>query len=449
MASVYTPSLRLENPNPGEQTDSWGVTENEGRTLVEQAVAGYLAKDVSASGTITLSTASGASDEARNAILNFTGTLTSNTNVVVPSVSKLYILANNTNGSYTLTVKTSGGTGVTVDQGTSAVVYCDGTNVNTALSRSGAGGSAILYPSGGRLTLTSGIGTTESDVTGAATAYLTPTDSDYTLIFDGSDFQPRQFTETSLIFDATGHVAITNYDVFEYWDGSGVKIGTGPAWTSATTRGTGAGTTEIEFYRGRPVNKNAIILRNNSTNTSSIPARRASLRATIRTISVAGQTEDSFKKRFVSNVYNAEIRPLHNPAETTAQWPYNVATWRQANANTANQFEFVQCTSGRPLHAQALNVAFSDGATGRYLMNGIGIDSTSINSATLTIGTYAVTIPGVFSPVQPMIAVFDGFTGAGYHKIVWLELGNAANNNYFQAHALSDLQGGLTGTTVL
>jgi len=60
---------------------------------------------------------------------SFTGALTSNIDIVVPTTIQQYWVDNTTTGSYTLTVKTSAGTGVSINQGARAIVYCNGTNV--------------------------------------------------------------------------------------------------------------------------------------------------------------------------------------------------------------------------------------------------------------------------------------------------------------------------------
>jgi hypothetical protein len=85
-------------------------------------------------GTLTLS-----SVQAANTIQVYSGALTSNQIVVVPSTVQLYTFTNNTTGSsYSFTVKTavSGGATVAVSQGTSLVLICDGTNVYNAASGS-------------------------------------------------------------------------------------------------------------------------------------------------------------------------------------------------------------------------------------------------------------------------------------------------------------------------
>jgi hypothetical protein len=98
--------------------------------MLEQSVAGY-ASVAMADADKTLTTANGSTDEARNACLNLTGALTADRNVIVPSVSKAYIVRNSTTGGFAVTVKTAAGTGVAVSAGTSVLVFCDGTNVFT------------------------------------------------------------------------------------------------------------------------------------------------------------------------------------------------------------------------------------------------------------------------------------------------------------------------------
>jgi hypothetical protein len=60
------------------------------------------------------------------------GTLTAARNVICPSSQKVYVVKNSTTGGFAITIKTSAGTGVSVANGTTALVYCDGTNVELA-----------------------------------------------------------------------------------------------------------------------------------------------------------------------------------------------------------------------------------------------------------------------------------------------------------------------------
>jgi len=62
----------------------------------------------------------------------FTGALIANREIIVPTTVQQYWVTNATTGAFTLTVKTAGGTGILVAQGSSAILYCDGTNVVAA-----------------------------------------------------------------------------------------------------------------------------------------------------------------------------------------------------------------------------------------------------------------------------------------------------------------------------
>jgi hypothetical protein len=66
--------------------------------------------------------------QARGRRLTTTGTLTGNRNVIVPDSGE-WIVFNNCGGAFTLTVKTSGGSGIVVGAAKHAILYADGTNV--------------------------------------------------------------------------------------------------------------------------------------------------------------------------------------------------------------------------------------------------------------------------------------------------------------------------------
>jgi hypothetical protein len=82
----------------------------------------------------TLTTNSGVTDEARQMVIQLSGTLSASRNVVCPTKEKLYIVKNSTSGSQSIVFKTSGGTGITVGNGLTAFLYCDGTNVVDAIT---------------------------------------------------------------------------------------------------------------------------------------------------------------------------------------------------------------------------------------------------------------------------------------------------------------------------
>lgn len=129
MASTYSPSLRLELMATGDQSGTWGDTTNVNLgTLLEQSITGYLSKAM-ADANQTLTSLNGASDEARNMVVEVTGALTGTKNVVVPTAEKIYLAKNSTTGGFAVTFKTTAGTGIAVYPGQSRWVVCDGTNV--------------------------------------------------------------------------------------------------------------------------------------------------------------------------------------------------------------------------------------------------------------------------------------------------------------------------------
>ena len=84
----------------------------------------YTVIDVSGSGDYTLG-----GSELNRVAYKFTGVLTGNRSIIVPATVQQYWPDNGTTGTFTLTIKTAAGTGVTVGQGARSIVYCDGTNV--------------------------------------------------------------------------------------------------------------------------------------------------------------------------------------------------------------------------------------------------------------------------------------------------------------------------------
>lgn len=134
MPSTYTDRGRIILQATGENDGTWGALTNDSAIkLIDEMVDGVTTKDISGSGSVSLTVNNGATDESRKKILKLTGTLTGNRTVVVPSVEKLYIVdaSGVTHGSFTLTIKTSGGAGVVFDgvDYDKGVIYCDGTDV--------------------------------------------------------------------------------------------------------------------------------------------------------------------------------------------------------------------------------------------------------------------------------------------------------------------------------
>jgi len=127
MPSTYSSNLRLELQATGENTATWGTKANNTFEKIEDAICGYVSVALS-DANYSLTTVNGTTDEARMAIVDFTGTLTAARTITIPSVSKVYYMRNSTTGGFSLNVKTSGGNTITVANGNSINFFCDGTN---------------------------------------------------------------------------------------------------------------------------------------------------------------------------------------------------------------------------------------------------------------------------------------------------------------------------------
>lgn len=187
MASTYSSRLRIELIGTGEQSGVWGTTTNTNLgTLIEEAIAG-VASITMTDANYTLTAVNGADDEARQAVLLISGTLSANRNVIAPSQEKVYIVRNNTTGGFSLTIKTSSGTGITISNGQTAFVYCDGTDFHDAITQFS---SAVTFP--GTVTVTgattlNGVSSFDNAVTinesGADKDFRVEGDGDVNLLF--------------------------------------------------------------------------------------------------------------------------------------------------------------------------------------------------------------------------------------------------------------------------
>lgn len=131
MASTYSPTLRFEIIGNGEQANTWGTTTNTNiGTLIEQSIAGLVSVDVTGA-NVTLTSLNGASDEARQMIINVTGSPGAARTVFAPAVPKVYIVANNSDSNVDIQT-TALGVSYTVQPGLATIVYSDGSDFYSA-----------------------------------------------------------------------------------------------------------------------------------------------------------------------------------------------------------------------------------------------------------------------------------------------------------------------------
>jgi len=133
MPSSYN-TLGMELMVTGEKSGTWGDITNTNLNIIEQS-QGYVNKSIAGGAQTTplsINDGSTTSSDARNLIIELSGTITGNQIVTVPdSVEKSYIVYNNTSGAFTVQFKTASGTGFTfgTTEKTIAILYSNGTNI--------------------------------------------------------------------------------------------------------------------------------------------------------------------------------------------------------------------------------------------------------------------------------------------------------------------------------
>lgn len=307
----------------------------------------------------------------------------------------------------------------------------------SANSRDDAEG--LSFVPGGRLTLTSATSVTTADVTGATTVYYAFHGHDRIKLYNGTRWVWFTFAELSqLTTDATkSPAAVANnsvYDLFVWSDSGTLRCTRGPLWTSDTTRGTGAGTTELERLNGRWVNKIAI--------TNGPAAQRGLYVGTIRSDGSA-QINDSAAKRHVWNAYNRAPRGMR-VAESTNSWTYNTNAFRQANAAATNQLDFVLGLNEDVVFAQVNALAATDAGSTQAGVAGVGLDST----AALATGFVSLSQTILHVGATAIGGFWRGHPGIGRHTLTWLENGTGAGGTttwYGTAGAATTLQTAIHG----
>jgi len=132
MANTTSTNLKLTVQATGENSGTWGQFTNTNLLILEQAIGGYDAVGLNATTGATLTFSNGVLSNGKNQVIKLTGTITSNVDVVIPdSIEKTYLIQNATSGAFTVTFKTTSGTGATwtaTNKGYK-ILYSDGTNI--------------------------------------------------------------------------------------------------------------------------------------------------------------------------------------------------------------------------------------------------------------------------------------------------------------------------------
>ena len=133
MASSYTLNTGIEKPATGEQAGTWGTTTNTNFDIIDRALNGVGAITLSGT-THTLTTSDGSLSDGMFKVLVLGGSPSgTNTITVSPNgADKLYFVLNSSGQSATFSQ--GSGANVTVANGKSAVIFCDGAGSGAAVT---------------------------------------------------------------------------------------------------------------------------------------------------------------------------------------------------------------------------------------------------------------------------------------------------------------------------
>jgi hypothetical protein len=238
MATSYTSLLGFALPVAGELNGTWGTTVNDSITqLAEDSIAGVATASVlSADWTLTV-TGSGASNQARKAILIPTGSPGVSRNIIAPAKSKIYTVINQSNAN--VVIKAAATTGVTIAAGDTVAVAWDGSDF-AELKKSSGSFTNLAYTG----TLTGGTGIVNigsnqiyKDAAGNVGIGKVP----------------------SVLLDVNGSVYTGNIQT-----GNGVS--TGAAFLELGGARTGSGTSFIDFHSTSGTDYEARIIRDSGAN---------------------------------------------------------------------------------------------------------------------------------------------------------------------------------------
>lgn len=133
-ADTFSAGLGFLVMGTGNDNNSWGSNANaEVFQVFEDAISGVLTSTVTG-GTLDLSGSPppAAPSQVRYSRLVFNGSLASDQTVIVPNLSKIWVIENATGGAFVLLMN-AGGTNIQIPQGSIRIVRCAGANTLTRL----------------------------------------------------------------------------------------------------------------------------------------------------------------------------------------------------------------------------------------------------------------------------------------------------------------------------
>lgn len=263
--------------------------------------------------------------------------------------------------------------------------------VNGTLNVTSAASYFYVVPPTGRLTLTSNVPVTTSDVTAATTLYYTPYQGNAVQIYNTVSSQWITYGFTQLSLSLSGFAGNNCFDIFIY-NNSGTLTLIQIAWTNNTTRATA-----LSRLNGIYVS---------SSNNGYLYL------GTIYT-PTGGQTQDAVSGRYVWNYYNRINRPINYYGEA-GNWTYSGGTYRQANGNTAYLVQFAVGVLEDNFTA-SVNAYYAPSGTSGDKFIGLGLNNTTTPAGQ----------NGAIGGSSIVVMIYANYTGLpsqlGYNYVAWLE----------------------------
>ena len=278
-----------------------------------------------------------------------------------------------------------------------------------------AEGALQAVTPGGRLTLESGVPVSATDQTAKTTIYYTPYVHNTINLWDGFNWAPTVFAETS---EALGTLTSgLPYDVFGFLS-SGVLDLEKLAWTNGTTRATAVTLQDGRYCKSG--DKTRLYLGTFYTTATTT-------------------TEDSDTKRFVWNMYNRTPRRLRL-GEATGNWSYTTATWRSANNSTANRLQVI---CGQPTLVDILLSVLISPSTGGAGEVSIAEDSTSTPSSEIISSSFGSAVATIYFSTNARLVKT---AAVGFHYYQWLERTDSGTTTVYGDDATNaTYRGGMAG----
>ena len=392
MASTFSPTLRLELIGDGDQSGIWGQTTNTNLgSLLEQAITGVQSITM-VDANYTLTSFNGVVDEARNAVLVVGGTNSQVRDIIAPLVEKLYVIRNNTVGGFAINVRGSTGSSVSVPNGGTVWVYCDGTNFN-AIGTESVGNFEV----NGNLTVTGNTNAVAATYTGnvaalnISTANVTATgNANITGNVSAANFIGAGLTLTSINASNISAGTIANArttanssngaSTIVARDSNGsfaANVGTFVTVSGAHS-GNGAGLSDINASNIAT----GTIANARTTGSSSNGASTIVLRDTNG--SFAGNVVTGVTGSFSGNVSAANF--IGAGATITSINASNISSGTIANARTTAS----DANGASTIVARDANGSFTANAITATSISGNGVALTAINASNVTSGTLAI-----------------------------------------------------------